>query len=182
MLRSSRRLGDVAKLLRLSQRLELLEALVLDLADALAGDVEGLADFVEGAGLFAAEAVAEFEDAALAVGEVLEGVAEGFLGEDLCGAVVGALGALVGDELAELGFLLVADGLLEETGVCADRLIDSTSSGSMPVTSAISSGVGSRPSSVTSLRSARPILLSFSTTWTGMRMVRALSASARAMA
>jgi hypothetical protein len=38
--------------------------------------------------------------------------------------------------------------------------------------------VGGRlaPSSVTSLRSARPILLSFSTTWTGMRIVRALSA------
>ena len=50
------------------------------------------------------------------------------------------------------------------------------------MTSAISSGVGSRPSSVTSLRSARPILLSFSTTWTGMRIVRALSASARAIA
>jgi hypothetical protein len=32
------------------------------------------------------------------------------------------------------------------------------------------------------LRSARPILLSFSTTWTGMRIVRALSARARAIA
>ena len=65
---------------------------------------------------------------------------------------------------------------------CAERLIDSTSSGSIPVTSAISSAVGSRPSSVTSLRSARPILLSFSTTWTGILIVRALSASARAIA
>ena len=73
-------------------------------------------------------------------------------------------------------------GFSSETGACAERLIESTSSGSMPVTSAISSGVGSRPSSVTSLRSARPILFSFSTTWTGMRMVRALSASARAIA
>ena len=73
-------------------------------------------------------------------------------------------------------------GFSSETGACAERLIESTSSGSIPVTSAISSGVGSRPSSVTSLRSARPILLSFSTTWTGMRIVRALSASARAIA
>jgi hypothetical protein len=32
------------------------------------------------------------------------------------------------------------------------------------------------------LRSARPILFSFSTTWTGIRIVRALSASARAIA
>ena len=73
-------------------------------------------------------------------------------------------------------------GFSRETGAWAERLIESTSSGSIPVTSAISSGVGSRPSSVTSLRSARPILFSFSTTWTGMRMVRALSARARAIA
>ena len=73
-------------------------------------------------------------------------------------------------------------GFSSETGAWAERLIESTSSGSIPVTSAISSGVGSRPSSVTSLRSARPILFSFSTTWTGMRIVRALSASARATA
>ena len=73
-------------------------------------------------------------------------------------------------------------GFSSETGAWAERLIESTSSGSMPVTSAISSGVGSRPSSVTSLRSARPILFSFSTTWTGIRIVRALSASARAIA
>ncbi|MGZ6668770.1 MAG: sigma-70 factor domain-containing protein [Solirubrobacteraceae bacterium] len=40
----------------------------------------------------------------------------------------------------------------------------------------------SRPSPVASLRSARPIWLSFSTMWTGIRIVRALSASARAVA
>jgi hypothetical protein len=56
----------------------------------------------------------------------------------------GRLGALVGDELAELGLLLVADRLPSETGAWAERLIESTSSGSMPVTSAISSAVGSR--------------------------------------
>ena len=36
-------------------------------------------------------------------------------------------------------------GFSSETGACAERLIESTSSGSMPVTSAISSAVGSRP-------------------------------------
>ena len=41
---------------------------------------------------------------------------------------------------------------------------------------------GPRPRSALSLRSVRRILLSFSTTWTGMRIVRALSASARATA
>ena len=48
--------------------------------------------------------------------------------------------------------------------------------------SAISSSVGSRPSSIQSVRSARFIFCSRSTMWTGMRIVRALSASARATA
>src|SRR3954451_15732970 len=106
-------LGDVPELLGLGEALELLERLVLDLADALARHVEGAADLVERPRMLAAEAVAELEDAALAVGEVLQGLAQRLLGEDLGGALVGRLGALVGDELAELRLLLVADRLLE---------------------------------------------------------------------
>jgi hypothetical protein len=61
--------------------------------------------------------------------ELLQRVSQRFVGEDLGGALVGRLGALVNDELAELGLLLVADpGFSSETGVCAERLIDSTSS------------------------------------------------------
>src|SRR5207237_444741 len=48
--------------------------------------------------------------------------------------------------------------------------------------SAISSSVGSRPSSIQSVRSARFIFCSRSTMCTGMRLVRDLSASARATA
>src|SRR6185436_7092310 len=92
---------------------KLLQRLVLDLADPLARHVERAADLVEGAGVLAAKPVAELEDAALAVGEVLQRLAEGLLGEDLRRALVRRLGALVGDELAELGLLLVADRLLE---------------------------------------------------------------------
>src|SRR3712207_3491805 len=106
-------LGDVAELLGLREGLELLERLVLDLADALARHVERAAHLVERAGVLAAQAVAQLEDAALAVGQVLEGLAQRLLGEDLGGALVGRLGALVGDELAELRLLLVADRLLE---------------------------------------------------------------------
>src|SRR3954471_7993913 len=106
-------LGDVPELLGLGEALELLERLVLDLADALARHVEGAADLVERPRMLAAEAVAELEDAALAVGEVLQGLAQRLLGEDLGGALVGRLGALVGDELAELRLLLVADRLLQ---------------------------------------------------------------------
>src|SRR5689334_8373425 len=118
-------LGDVAKLLRLGEALELLERLVLDLADALARDVERPPDLVERARVLAAEAVAQLEHAALAVGEVLQRLAQRLLGEDLRGALVRRLGPLVGDELAELGLLLVADRLLERDrrlGGALDRL------------------------------------------------------------
>src|SRR5215218_2634685 len=105
-------LGDVAELLGLRERLELLERLVLDLADALARHVERAPDLVERARVLPAQAVAELEHAPLAVGEVLQRLAQRLLGEDLGGALVGRLGPLVGDELAELGLLLVADRLL----------------------------------------------------------------------
>src|SRR4051794_20606994 len=106
-------LRDVAELLGLRERLQLLQRLVLDLADALAGHVERAADLVQCAGMLAAEPVAQLEHPALAVGEVLERFAESLLGEDLGRALVRRLGPLVGDELAELGLLLVADRLLE---------------------------------------------------------------------
>src|SRR4051794_10475349 len=104
---------DVAELLGLGEALQLLERLVLDLADALARHVERAPDLVERARVLAAQAVAELEDAALAVGEVLQRLAQRLLGEDLRGALVRRLGPLVGDELAELGLLLVAHRLLE---------------------------------------------------------------------
>src|SRR5258708_3282411 len=105
--------GDVAQLLRLGEALKLLQRLVLDLADPLARDVERPPDLVERARVLAAEAVAQLEHAPLPVGEVLERLAQRLLREDLGGALVRRLGALVGDELAELGLLLVTDGLLE---------------------------------------------------------------------
>src|SRR3954466_4986076 len=110
---SNPKLGDVGGLLGLREGLQLLQRLVLDLADPLARDVERAANLVERARVLAAEAVAQLEYAALAVREVLERLAQRFLREDLGGAVVRRLGPLVGDELAELGLLLVADRLLE---------------------------------------------------------------------
>ena len=56
--------------LRVAVGVELVERLGLDLADALARDAEPLADLLEGAGLLAAEAEAELQDLALAVGEL----------------------------------------------------------------------------------------------------------------
>src|SRR6266545_1900568 len=105
--------GDFAKLLRFSEGLQLLQGLVLDLTDALARDVERASNLVEGARMLAAEPVAKLEHAALTVGEILEGLAQGLLGEEVGGALERRLGLLVGDELAELGLLLVANGLLQ---------------------------------------------------------------------
>src|SRR4051812_13278141 len=55
------RLGDIAELLGLRERLQLLERLVLDLADALARDVERPPDLVERARMLAAQPVAQLE-------------------------------------------------------------------------------------------------------------------------
>src|ERR1700750_3042963 len=63
--------------------------------------------------MLAAEAVPQLEHAALAVGEVLQRLAQRLLGEDLRRALVRRLGPLVGDEMAELRLLLVAARLLE---------------------------------------------------------------------
>src|SRR4051812_30132506 len=106
-------LSDVAELLSLREGLQLLQRLVLDLADALARDVERPPDLVERARVLPAQAVAQLEDAALAIAEVLQRLAQRLLGENLGGALVRRLGALVGDELAELRLLLIADRLLE---------------------------------------------------------------------
>src|SRR5919107_173196 len=108
--------GHVAELLGLRERLELLERLVLDLADALARHVERAADLVQRARVLPAQPVPQLEHAPLPVGEVLERLAQGLLGEDLGRALVRGLRALVGDELAELRLLLVADRLLQRNG------------------------------------------------------------------
>src|SRR4030095_13925037 len=63
--------------------------------------------------VLAAKPVAELEHAALAIGEVFEGLLQRLLGEQLGGALEGRIGALIGDELAEIPLLLVADRLLE---------------------------------------------------------------------
>src|SRR5450755_1778702 len=106
-------LGDVAKLLRFGQRLKLLQRLVLDLADPLARDVERPPDLVQGARMLTAEPVPQLQHAALAIGQVLERLTQGLLGQDLRCPLVRGLGPLVSDELTELGLLFVADRLLE---------------------------------------------------------------------
>src|SRR5688500_4760238 len=95
------RSGHFAQHLRFGQTLELLQRLVLDLPDPLARDVEGTPDLVERSRMLTAEPVAKLEHPPLPIGEILERLAEGLLRQVVDRAVVGRLGALVGDELAE---------------------------------------------------------------------------------
>ncbi len=73
-------------------------------------------------------------------------------------------------------------GFSRLTGVWAMRRMSRTSSTLIRSSSAISSGRGSRPSRCTIWRSRCTTLFSFSTMWTGIRIVRALSAIARVTA
>src|SRR5579859_677601 len=81
-------LGYVAELLCLREGLQLLERLVLDLPDPLAGDVERPPHLVKRPRMLTAEPVAKLEHAALAVAEVLECLAQRFLREDFGGPLV----------------------------------------------------------------------------------------------
>src|SRR5918994_4309368 len=103
----------VAEALRLGQRLELLERVVLDLADALARDVERAADLLQGERARAGEAEAHLDHLALALRERVERPAHVLPAQVLRRLVEGRDRGLVLDEVAELGLLLLADGLLE---------------------------------------------------------------------
>src|SRR3569833_1989552 len=100
-------LSHVAELLALGERAELLQALVLDLADPLARHLEDAADLVEGLRLLAVQAVAELEDAPLAVAERAEAAGQRLDAECRVGRLVGQRLALVLDEVAELRVVVV---------------------------------------------------------------------------
>jgi hypothetical protein len=126
--------------------LELADGLGLDLADALAGDLEDAADLFEGVGVAVADAVAELDDLALAVGQRLEHLLDA-LRSISCAAVSTGASAVVLDEVAEVAVLALADRAVERDRVAAD-LHDAPGlgDGHLGDRSAISSMVGSRPS------------------------------------
>ena len=86
---------------------------MLDLADALARDVERAADLVERARLLAVEPVAQLEHHPLALGERAEDRAQRLALQRRLGELVRERRGLVGEEVAELRLVVVADGLLE---------------------------------------------------------------------
>jgi hypothetical protein len=100
-------------LLGLGEALELLEGLVLDLSDPLAGHIEPMPDLIEGARMLTTEAVPKLEHAPLPVAEALKRLAQSGRGGRHHGELVGGLAAFVSDQLAELGSVEVADRLLQ---------------------------------------------------------------------
>src|SRR3954449_5775984 len=93
--------------------LELLQRVVLDLADALARDAEGAADLLERLRRAALQAEAERDDLPLAERQRMEGLLDVLSAEAELRRVERALGRLVLDEVPEARVLLLADRLLE---------------------------------------------------------------------
>src|SRR6478752_7158709 len=104
-------LADTRRVAHLAERFG------LDLTDALAGDLELLADLLERAAVAVHEAEAQRKHAALALGERVEDVDDLFTEERERRHVVRVLGGLVLDEVAEAGVVAVTDGRLERDGL-----------------------------------------------------------------
>ena len=99
---------------------QLAQRLGLDLADAFARDVELLADLLERAGTAVLDAEAELEDLLLARGEGGEHVHELLLQQRERRGLTRLARALIGNEVAEMAVLLLADGRFEGDGFLCD--------------------------------------------------------------
>src|SRR5580765_1218127 len=111
--------------LQVAQRSETCQRLALELPNALARQVELVADRLERPGL-TLEAEPQLEDAPLALGERVERLAHALTAERLL-RLVERIGRLaVGEEVAELAFVVRADGLIERDRrrSSAERLVD----------------------------------------------------------
>ena len=180
----SRRLHAVAQPLRLGQRLELLERVVLDLADALARDVERPPDLLQRARprrpsrpkRISMTSRSRWGSAASARCTFsLRRFSEATSNGDSA-ASSSTKSPSSDSSSSPIGFS-------SEIGCWAHAQdVAHLAHARTRARSAISSGVGSRPSCWTSWRSTWTTLLSFSTMWTGMRIVRPLSAIARVTA
>src|SRR5919201_2295199 len=111
--------------LELAQRRQPCQRLRLELPDALARQVELVADRLERPGL-ALEAEPELEDPPLALGQRVERTPNALLAERLLGLVERIRSLAVGEEIAELTFVVRADGLVQRDGRLrgAERLVD----------------------------------------------------------
>src|SRR4029450_11318471 len=99
----ARELDAVLEALCFRQGLELLQRVVLDLANALARDAEGAADLLERARALALETEAKLDHLALALGKRVQGTVDVLSAKVERRGVEGRLGLVVLHEIAELG-------------------------------------------------------------------------------
>ncbi len=62
-------LRDLAQFLGLGEARQLLQRLILDLTNPLTGDIEGAPHLIQGAWVFSAKAVSQFQDTTLSIGQ-----------------------------------------------------------------------------------------------------------------
>src|SRR5439155_15491942 len=111
--------------LQLAQGCKACQRLALELADALAREVELVPDRLERPGL-AIEAEAQLEDPPLALGQGVESAPHALAAERLLGLVKRVGGLAVGEEIAELALVVGSDGLVQRHRRLgrAQRLVD----------------------------------------------------------
>src|SRR5690606_17466296 len=105
--------NEAAKLAQPDRVLKLANRLGLDLAHALAGDLEDAADLLERVGVSVADAVAELEYLPLAVGEGAKHLFDALLEHVARSAIGGRALALIFDEVAEVALLAIANGAVQ---------------------------------------------------------------------
>ena len=97
---------------------ELAQGLGLDLADTLTGDIELLAHLFQGAGAAVHDAEAQLKNLLFPGGQGVQHLFQLLAQQGEAGGLGGLRGVLVGQEVAQLGVLLLADG-----GFQTDRLL-----------------------------------------------------------
>src|SRR5436309_8858591 len=110
---------------QVSQRRQAGECLAFELPDALAGQVELVADRLERPGL-AFEAEAQLEDAAFPLREGVESAPDALAPQRLLRLVERIGGLAVGEQVAELALVVRADGLVQRDRSLRgpERLVD----------------------------------------------------------
>ena len=161
---------------------ELAESLGFDLPDALARDLEALADFFQRVLGAVFEAEAHLDDTLFARGEGAENLRGVLLEVDADDGLGGRDGLAIFNEVAEVRVFLFADGGFERDGLLRDfeHLADLGDRDVHAAGDLFAAGLAAKL--LDQLRLVRMSLLMVSIMCTGMRMVRAWSAMARVMA
>ena len=99
---------------------QLAQGLGFDLADAFAGDIELLAHFLQRAGAAVLDTEAQLQHLFLPGRQRAEHIHQLLLEQGEAGRLGGLGGAFVGNEVAQMGILLLTDGRFQRNGLLCD--------------------------------------------------------------